>query len=265
MTDNSNKAYNQLIGKLDAFTRKYYRNQLMRGALYAIGLVLVFYLTIVVLEYYAQFGTAIRTALFYGFVLITGYVVVKLLAVPTFKLYKLGEVISYEQAAQIIGSHFPDVKDKLLNTLQLRLQVSNNQSTTKEDELQLVEASILQRTRDLSPIPFSSAVDLSQNKKNIKYALIPVLAFVIMVFAAPSVITDSTARLVNHREAFVIKAPFQFVIRNEKLEGVQQKDFELFLDLTGEEIPDQVFLEKGNNRYRLKKGGKTSFSFSFKN
>ena len=265
MANNSSKAYDQLIEKLDAFTRKYYKNQVLRGGLYSIGAVLVFFLTIVSLEYYAQFGTTIRTAIFYAFISINGYVVVKLIAIPVFKLYKLGEIISYEQEARIIGDHFPDVKDKLLNTLQLKIQASEGRDSVSEDDLLLVEASIQQRTRELSPIPFSSAIDLSQNKKNIKFALIPILVFVIMVFAAPSVITESTTRLVNHREAFVAKAPFQFVIRNEKLEGIQQKDFELFLELTGAEIPDQVFIEKGNNRYRLKKDGKTSFSFSFKN
>ncbi|HHZ64592.1 MAG TPA: hypothetical protein EYN51_03690, partial [Flavobacteriales bacterium] len=109
MTNNSSKAYDQLIKKLDAFTRKYYKNQLLRGGLYAIGGALVLYLTIILLEYYGQFGTAVRTALFYAFVLINGYIVVKLIAIPVFKLYKLGETISYEQAAEIIGNHFPDV------------------------------------------------------------------------------------------------------------------------------------------------------------
>jgi len=92
MGDNLNRGYEQLIDKLDAFTRKYYTNQLLRGALYATGLVLVFYLSVVLLEHYAEFGTAIRTVIFYGFVLVNGYVIIKLIAIPVFKLYKLGEV-----------------------------------------------------------------------------------------------------------------------------------------------------------------------------
>ena len=61
---------NELLFKLDGFIRKYYKNQLIKGGLYTIGLLLVFYLFVVVLEYYIQFGVAIRTGLFYFYLII---------------------------------------------------------------------------------------------------------------------------------------------------------------------------------------------------
>ena len=36
--------YNLLIGKLDAFIRRYYSNMLLRGLIYSIALVLIFFL-----------------------------------------------------------------------------------------------------------------------------------------------------------------------------------------------------------------------------
>ena len=42
-----------------------------------------------------------------------------------FQYFRLGQLISHEQAANIIGSHFNNVGDKLLNILQLK-QLANN-------------------------------------------------------------------------------------------------------------------------------------------
>lgn len=41
---------------------------------------------------------------------------------PLFHYFKLGKTISHEEAAKIIGDHFNNVEDKLLNVLNLRKQ-----------------------------------------------------------------------------------------------------------------------------------------------
>src|ERR1700740_1350714 len=115
-----NQADNILIQKLDEFIRKYYKNQLVRGLLYSIGLVLLFYIGLSTLEYFAEFGTTIRTILFYSFVFVSGYVITKYIIVPVLTLNSFGTIISHKQAATIIGGHFSNVQDKLLNVLQLQ-------------------------------------------------------------------------------------------------------------------------------------------------
>src|SRR5688572_11712837 len=57
--------YQVLLQKLDDFIRKYYKNQLIRGVLYAITGVLAFYLAVALLESFAWFGPAVRSVLFY--------------------------------------------------------------------------------------------------------------------------------------------------------------------------------------------------------
>ncbi len=137
--------FQSVIEKLDEFIRKYYKNRLLRGLIYSTGLVLLFFISATVLEYYAHFNTLVRTGMFYFFLLISGIVLVKYIAIPLSKLYKLGQVISYEEAADIIGKHFSNVQDKLLNVLQLQ-QLSNNKQQTTNSNQQLIEASISQKT-----------------------------------------------------------------------------------------------------------------------
>ena len=42
--------YELLIHKLDEFIRKYYKNKLIKGSIYFVGLFVLFYLLVVVLE-----------------------------------------------------------------------------------------------------------------------------------------------------------------------------------------------------------------------
>ena len=203
--------YQLLIQKLDQFIRKYYVNKLIRGFLYSVGFVLLMFLVVDLLIYYNDLGTSTRTALFFSFVGISLLAVAYWVFLPLLNYFRLGKVISHEQAASIIGDHFTDVKDKLLNILQLKQQseMSSNNG--------LILASIDQKSEEIKLVPFKSAINLSHNKKYLRYALPPLLLLVIILFAAPSLITDGTERLINYGVEFVRPAPFKFVLENEAL------------------------------------------------
>ncbi|MEO6882810.1 MAG: DUF4175 family protein [Bacteroidia bacterium] len=249
--------YQLLIEKLDEFIRKYYKNQLIRGVLYSVAIGFIFYLAVVILEYFAHFDVLIRSILFYTFIFANVYILVRWVSIPVLKLYKLGKIISYEQAAIIIGNHFGEVKDKLLNVLQLQQQslVANTI---------LVEASIEQKINLLRPIPFSAAVDFGENKKYITYAAFPLLIFLILLFSAPAVIKQGTWRMVEHQTFFAKQAPFQFVINNNSLTAIQQQDFQLNVKLTGNNVPQDVFINIGENQYKLTKENTVLFNYIFK-
>lgn len=263
--------YQTLIEKLDEFIRKYYKNQLFRGLIYSTGLVLLFFISVTVLEYYAHFNTAVRTVLFYSFLAASAFILAKYIVIPVSKLYKLGKLISYEAAASIIGKHFTDVQDKLLNTLQLQQQATSSQLLTTNlvvsqvEPSQLLTASINQKIKELKPVQFTRAIDFSENKKYVKYAVIPVLLIAVILFSAPSIIKDGTKRLVKHTEYFEKEAPFRFVLANTDLKTIAQEDFELKVKLTGDEVPDNVYVEIEGNEFKLDKENITNFSYLFKN
>ena len=216
---------NILILKLDEFIRKYYKNQLIKGLLYASGLLVAAFLFLVVTEYFAQFGTVIRTILFYSFLATSLFVLYKYIAVPLLKLNKLGNVISYDEAANIVGTHFTNINDKLLNTLQLQ---RNSGSIISSD---LLTASINQKMLELKPIPFTSAINLNENRRYLKFALPPLAVMLLVLVIKPSIIKDGTERIVFHQTYFEKAAPFQFSINNKSLEAIQQQDYILELKL----------------------------------
>lgn len=249
-----------LIAKLDGFIRKYYKDRAIRGLLYSVGLLVLFFLAAALLEYFGHFGTAARTALFWSTLAAAGFVVARFIAIPLLKLFRLGHVISHEEAAGIIGTHFAEVKDKLLNTLQLR-----DQAASEPQQRALIDAAIAQRNRELGPIPFSNAIDLGRNRRYLRYALPPLALLLVLLFAAPSLITGPTERLLAHRSEFIPEAPFRFVLENDSLLVPEAQDFEVIIAINGQAIPQQVELEVGGQRIPMVKKDATHFSHRFRN
>src|SRR5690606_25087735 len=149
------------------------------------------------LEYYSYLSVGLKTLLFFLFVGVAVASFVWLVAMPLLAYFRLGKVIDHRTAAGIIGKHFSDVKDKLLNTLQLH-EMAGQGAGNRE----LILASIDQKIGELRPVPFSAAVNLRENRKFLKYALVPASVIVVMLFAAPAILKDGTYRMVHYDRFF---------------------------------------------------------------
>ncbi len=252
--------YDLLIEKIDTFTRRYYLNKLLRGAIFLGATIFTAYILTVVSEYFGNFSITLRTCLFFGYILLNLSVFAWLVLPPLLAYFRLGSVISHDEAAAIIGTHFTDVQDKLLNTLQLKRLADETPA-----QRSLIEASIDQKIGTLKPVTFPSAIKIKENTKYLKWALAPLALIVLLAFTVPSVLTDSTERLLKHNQYFAPKAPFQFVITNNKLQAVQGEDFKLDLKLTGDKFPGEVYLETGNNTFKLDKESISHFHYTFSN
>ncbi|MCB0523346.1 MAG: DUF4175 domain-containing protein [Lewinellaceae bacterium] len=251
--------YSHLIEKLDAFIRKFYINQLLRGALYTVGAVLGLFILLNIAEYYLYFGTTTRTVLLWGFLGLSGYALYRWVALPLMHYFHLGKVISHEQAASIIGQHFTNVQDKLLNILQLKQQSSN--AIYKE----LINASINQKSDEIRLVPFQSAIDLGKNRKYLRYALPPIMLFLFLMLGAPYIIREGSMRLWNSGTKYEKPAPFRFVLNTEDLKAVQFSDYDLAVTVDGDALPKDVFISLGNVQYRLNKESNNTFTYKFVN
>jgi hypothetical protein len=253
-----NRQYQSLIENLDRFIRKYYTNQAIRGGIFSVIYVLGFFLAINLLEYYLYLSPALRKVLWYSFISSSAAFIGGFLVIPLLHQYRLGKVISHEQAAGIIGKHFNEVKDKLLNVLQLKKLESL-------DDYSLINASINQKIGELKPITFSNAIDLRQNRRYIKYMLPPLFLFLFIIIAAPNIIKEGTNRLYHNNTTFEKEAPFHFVIKNKSLSALQFDNFELEVTTEGDAQPSEVYLETENTIVKLKQKDKNLFTYEFVN
>jgi hypothetical protein len=252
--------YDLLIEKIDTFIRRYYLNKLLRGVIFLGAILFSGFVVVTLSEYLGNFSTLLRTILFFGYILLNLSVFGWLVLPPLLAYFSLGNTITHDEAAQIIGTHFTDVQDKLLNTLQLKRLSDEN-----PNQRSLIAASIDQKIVSLKPVSFPSAIRIKENVKYLKWVVVPFCVIVILAFTAPAMLRDSTERLIKHNQYFAPKSPFQFVITNAALSVVQGDDLKLELKLIGDKFPNDVYLETGTNTFKLDKDNISKFHYLFSN
>jgi len=193
--------------------------------------------------------------LFWLFIAVEVVLLGKFIVIPLARLFKLSKGINYKDAAGLIGNHFPEVSDKLVNTLQLNNEV---------DDSELMLASVEQKSQELEPIPFKMAINFKRNLKYLKYAAIPVVVFLIVnYFGKEKVFSSSYERVVNYSEAYEPPAPFSFFVVNESLQAVEDKNFELKVRTVGDVIPEEASIRFNDEVYFLQQTSPGEYSYIF--
>ncbi len=60
-------------------------------------------------------------------------------------------------------------------------------------------------------------------------------------------------------------APFEFVVENNDLKAIQQKDFTLKLKINGNQLPQDVFIQYEGSTFKMDKGSNVAFNYTFRN
>ncbi len=246
-----------IYDKLEAFIKKFYTNELLKGLIFFVGLGLLYLLFTLFVEYFLWLKPTGRTILFWLFIGVEVYLLFRFILFPIFKLFKLQKGIDYNDASQIIGNHFPEVDDKLKNFLQLANSERNSNS-------ELLLASIDQKAKNLNPIPFGNAISFKGNVKYLPWAAIPVLLIIFFLISGNSdVITQSFTRVVNYNERYTPPAPFVFQVENKSLQTEQGNDFVLKIKTVGKVVPENAMIYLDGESYFMEMIEPGIFEYKF--
>ncbi|CAN5435172.1 ATPase [soil metagenome] len=251
----SQKGKNDLIKKLKEYKKKYYLNLLLRGVIFSLASLLIVFLLFNSIEYAGRFQSPIRAVLFFSFFIIGLIILYKWVIVPILKLASLHKQIDDEEAASQIGKYFPEISDKLLNTIQL-------QNISAKDN-SLLQASIQQKTSQLSVIPFTEAVHYGDNRRFLKYLYVPLLVIAAIFIFIPQFFTESTARIINYSKEYIPEAPFSFILDNLDLNAFKNEDFTIALKMEGQVIPENVYVNTGGRKVKMKKNGSNVYEYTY--
>lgn len=250
-------AFDIIENKINQFIRKYYKNELIKGVIMFFSLGAIYLIFILLIENFLWLRVSYRAILFWLFIAVELYFLIRFILSPLIKLIGFRKGISYEESSKIIGNHFPEVKDKLLNILQLK-----NDNSYQSD---LIIASINQKSKELQPIPFTKAVDFSKNKKYLKYAVIPiVLYFISLLTISTSSLRNSFKRVIDYNTAYKQPAPFEILLDSKDLSVVQGKDKTVNVIVKGNKIPNDLKINFKNQEYFLQKTSTNSYTYNFK-
>ena len=240
--------------KLSEFIRKFYLQKLVIGFILTLLQLLAIFLIINYTEYYFWLDKTPRTIIFVGWWCALASLLFTQTIQPAIKLMGHGKRLTNEEAALIIGNHFSEIQDKLLNLLQLE---EMNDSSSNE----LILKSIEQKTNNLSKFTFTSALDWKRFKKQtIKFSLLLIVLVAWSLFEAPKM-KAASHRWWNFSEKFVRKAPFNFILLNNDLNFVENESAEIKIKLTGSQLPTSVFFLFEGQKIEMKNEGNQQFSY----
>ena len=252
-------ANSTLISKIERFIRKFYLNRLIQGALIGLVLIIALFLIINGIEYFSWLPQKGRLVLLLLFILGTLFVAIFHFAIPVVNLIRFRKKMSDEQASVIIGKFFPEISDKLLNTIQLSNELSQNSDN------ELLAATIEQRTEHLKPINFSDAVNLKENYKYLKIFGIAFVVLAVTLIFLPDFSKKPAQRIFNYSREFEKPLPFNVELSATNLEASQGKDIEFSIHVTGERIPDAFYIKSNTGIRMMNQLNINDFRFIFKN
>ena len=224
--------------KLETFMSRYYRRQLLQGLFLFLFLGGLLLLLIGGLEYFLWLSPSGRLILLLAGLLLEGYLLAWQIVAPLLRLFRLRKGLTYMEGSRIIGEHFPQVQDRLVNLLEL---------AENPRKSELILAGIEQRSEQLKAVPFYQAVNLREPLKYARYALIPFAAALLIWISGKGIdFMNSYQRVIRYDVAFEPPAPFQFELWETGLEVMENQPFRLKVKTLGLVQPDEVRLVLNN-------------------
>lgn len=190
----------------------------MYGVLAMLLLAFVVLLISVVLEEIFSFGTLVRTILFsivaIGIMAATGWFIVR----PLLRL--LGMVSSEDNHATAlkIGEHFPSVRDRLLDALQV---YEGREQLQKNYSLPLIDASFTDLYQNIQPLEFTNVVSNKRVLKARKLVLYAAAIVLLTCVVSPSGFFGSLYRIVNFNQSFAAPLAIRLSVEPGNIDAVR--------------------------------------------
>ena len=245
----------KLHKNIDVFKKKFYRNLLLKGVIITFSLLVSYFLVVSLIEISTRPGTLVRGIILFSFIAAFAGLVYVFVIRAFQRSLNPDRSLTDEEAAKRIGRIFPQIRDRLLNIIQLeKLRGKNNR---------LVEASIRQKSGGMHSIDFSEAIRYSSNRKYLRFLVPPVLLALVLLIAAPQAFYSSTTRIINYNEEFKPLPPFNFVLMNNDLTAFKNEDFTVDISVEGSALPDQVYIVSNKRKLKMVKTGNGEFEYTF--
>ena len=250
-----------LQDKIKQFVRKFYQNELYKGMIYFVLIVLSVFILFSLFEYFSYSNTTVRAILFYSFIALFLLNLVFYIIIPVCKIAGLGKQLSQKEIADIIGKHFHEIDDKLLNLFELQNQMENGDYQSYD----LLSAAIDSKVESFKAYLFVQAIPVKKTKKFARWILIPLLLFLLLFSIKSELFTEPTRRIVHYSTVYEKPAPYSFELENSKLTAFQHDDFTVKVKIKGDEVPNDVYIKYNNRSYKCNKLSNTEYEYTFAN
>lgn len=252
MTSNNN--ISSVLKGINKYIRKYYLFKLLTGLVVTFSLVSIIYLLIVIIQYYFYLPVNLKSLIFWSFLALIGFILFEFVLINALKLFKITKHLSNIQAAKLISDSFTEIKDQLLNILELHEKGTDNV---------LVQAAISKKISNIKFFDFSSAIKFKSILNYFKYFGFPLLILFFVLVYNKSILSIGNKKFLDYNVYYHPVAPFNFVLLNDDLTVQTGTDLVLNLKIEGDIIPEQVFIIYGSSKIPLVRSNKVKNNFTY--
>ncbi len=238
--------------QLDSYKKSYLKSLFVKGAFYALLVCSSLFVLYCILEYFIWLPTWVRTGLFYSYIAISLFFIWKYVIKPFIDFIKYKEKINNLAASYQISQSISELKDQLINTVQLSEQADSQNA--------FVQASINQKYSQIEHITFTNSIDWKEPKRIVAFFFLFIGFGIGLSFIWPKLYVEGAKRIILHNQHFSAPAPFDFIVNNSQLTSYKYSDVKISCQIAGKYIPEQAYLRIGNRRILMQSDSAGYFS-----
>jgi hypothetical protein len=252
MTEN----YNIVENKLNQFTKKFYLNKIIKGTILSCIIFIVFGLLLLLLEYLFYFKAYQRISIIIIFFVSIISSITILILIPFLKYSGFLKRINKKSINDLIVSHFPEIKDKLYNIIELKEKAYSDLYSQE-----LVIASINQKINEIQKFKFSEAIDIKKNVKLFYYLLFSIFVIILITFISPQIISKSSERYRNYNIEYEKPSPYKITILNDTLKTGKGDDYTLKIKVESKKVFENLYICIRENKFLMKHDSLDNYSY----
>jgi len=236
-TEHLSTFHSEIVQRLNTVRRKENRVALFFGVLATLLAVIAFLYAVVILEGIFAFGSVVRTLLFVfaaaGIASAFAWFILR----PVLRSMGILRTDDNESIARKVGRHFPHIRDRLLDALQM---YEGRDLLKRQYSVELIDASFIDLYELIKPIEFSEAVSnvrIRRMRKIAGYAFgVAVLIFVV----SPSGFFNSLYRVVHYNQSFASPLPVTFIVEPGNVDVVRGQTVPILIRTEGNPVQNII-------------------------
>ncbi|MCL3780189.1 hypothetical protein EMN47_07265 [Prolixibacteraceae bacterium JC049] len=245
----------QLRINLNKTNKRFYLKMAFTRLLWMLLIGICLFVILLLTEYVYYFPVDIKQVAVLFTLLLMGLFTVINIGFPLLKAFGVIKGLSNEKLNEIIIKKHPELKDYILNTLEL-------DNISKKNEL--IEASIQQKMSLINNVNISESVDFSGFKQLYLRLLFITIGVIVVFLFDINGLSDATSRLKNYDVEYFPPAPYSVELLTSKLEVEKGTDLQVRFAVTGKKIPESLFIKIGANFFQADQKNDTLFNYLFK-
>jgi hypothetical protein len=249
------KDFNILESKIRIFRNKFLKYHFIRGLIILFLLFIIVYAVLNFTEYVFYMSSTWRRITFLTSIVFLFFISVRFVVFPGIQWIGLIKILNNKKISAIVSKSIPDIKDKLINVIELNEMGSDTYSD------QIREAAISQKIDELRVFNFTEAVNLKNLKILAFYLLISFIIVSGIYLINRNLIIEPANRLIHFNQQFIKPAPFAYLLLNDKKEVEKGKDIVIKMECIGDDTPTVTYINIGGNNFLMKNTSNRVFEF----